>query len=350
MSETVINFTMPVFNRLTATQKALVALFRSDRTIPFSITVVDNGSEQALVDQLRKLHQDKIIDKLFLLPKNMGIACACNIGWEMTSAEFYCKIDNDTMPVRKDWISSLFRLWRNGKPLSTLGYAATKEQLLHNPGAMHTEEGILGVCTFNLAGTGIFIPKAVSDILGYWNEEYGLYGAEDGDYGLRMQCAGFPQYYYYGPDYIRYDLDTTGEAQYAARGVNKREEHALLSYDRRKKLGPIKLNQYLYHACIRNWKVKRRYYVKDIDDKCRVTIVEREEYKDTRIALWRCKRLIEKALIQGQGDLLDNNSFIEQLKLVMDCCGQSINAFESAAPSAKNMSAHEHHRPGVHPV
>ena len=334
MSEVVINFTMPVFNRLTATQRALVTLFTSDRTIPFSITVVDNGSEPDIVSTLRKLHANKIIDKLFILPKNMGIACACNIGWEMTPAEFYCKIDNDTAPVRKDWIPSLFRLWRNGKPLSTLGYAATKEQLLQNPGAMHTEEGILGICKFSLAGTGIFIPKAVSDILGYWNEEYGLYGAEDGDYGLRVQCAGFPQYYYYGPDYIRYDLDVTDEAQYAARGVNKKEEHALLSRDKRKKFGPFKINQYLYHACIRNWKVKRRYYVKDIDDKCRVAIAEREDYKDTRIALWRCKSLIEKTLLQGKGDLLDNDDFIEQLKGIMESCGQSINSFAPAAPGS----------------
>jgi GT2 family glycosyltransferase len=332
MSEVVINFTMPVFNRLTATQKALVALFKSDRSIPFSITVVDNGSEQHLVNILRKLHSDNIIDKLFLLPKNMGIACACNIGWEMTNAEFYCKIDNDTAPVRQDWIPSLFRLWSYGKPVSNLGYATTKEQLLQNPGAIHTKEGILGVCALNLAGTGIFIPKAVSDILGYWNEEYGLYGAEDGDYGLRMQCAGFPQYYYYGPDYIRYDLDARDEARYAARGVDKRAARVLLLHDKRKRLGPFKINQYLYHACIRNWKVKRRYYIKDIDDKCRVSIAEREEYKDTRIALWRCKNLIEKALIQGEGEVLDSVDFIEQLKGILESSGSSINSFAPAAP------------------
>ena len=327
MSEVMINITMPVFNRLTATQRALVSLFKSNRTIPFSITVVDNGSEQELVRQLRKFHEDKIIDKLFLLPKNMGIACACNIGWEMTPSEFYCKIDNDTMPVRSDWIPSLFRLWRHGKSLSNLGYAATIGQLLQNPGAMRTEEGILGICTSNLAGTGIFIPKAVSDILGYWNEEYGLYGAEDGDYGLRMQCAGFPQYYYFGPDYIRYDLDTSNEANYAAHGLNKKEEYTYLLRDKYKKFGPFKINQYLYHGCIRSWKVKRRYYIKDIDDKFNTIVEECEDYNLTRIALWRCKKLIEKAIVQGRGELLDSNDFMEQCKDIMKNCGQSINTF-----------------------
>ncbi|MDR2125085.1 MAG: glycosyltransferase [Desulfovibrio sp.] len=327
MRDVVINFTMPVFNRLTATQRALAALWKSDRSIPFSITVVDNGSEAELVDKLRKLHKDGIIDKLFLLPKNMGIACACNIGWEMTPAPFYCKIDNDTAPVRKDWIASLFRLWRHGKSLSTLGYAATKERLLREFGAMHTEDGILGICRENLAGTGIFIPKAVSDILGYWNEEYGLYGAEDGDYGLRMQCADFPQYYYYGPDYICYDLDRTDEAQYMARGVNKKKEHTLLFGTNRRPFGTFSINQYLYHMCIRSWNVKRRYYIKDIDSKCRVDIAECEDYAATRIALMRCGRLLEKSLAQKKGYVLDDRTFIEQLKKIMESCGQSLNSF-----------------------
>jgi len=318
---------MPVFNRLTATQKALVELFKSDRAIPFSITVVDNGSESQLVNKLKKFYEDKIIDKLFLLPKNMGIACACNIGWEMTPAEFYCKIDNDTAPVKKDWIPSLFRLWRHGESLSTLGYAATKEQLLQNPGTIHTDDGVLGICKTNLAGTGIFIPKAVSDILGYWNEEYGLYGAEDGDYGLRMMCADFSQYYYYGPDYIRYDLDGTNEAQYDKYGLNKKEEHFSLFRDRYNKYGPFVINHYLYNYCIRNWKVKKRYYIKDIDSQCRVDIAEYDDYKETRFALNQCKILIDKAL--GHEEDIFDGDFIVQLKKIMKTCGQDLDSFIS---------------------
>ena len=332
MSEVVINFTMPVFNRLTATQQALVALFKSDRTIPFSITVVDNGSEQELVKKLRDFHDDKVIDKLFLLPKNMGIACACNIGWDMTPAEFYCKIDNDTAPLRRDWISSLLKLWRHGESLSTLGYAGTKEELLQNPGAIYTDEGILGVCKSNLAGTGIFIPKSVSDILGHWNEEYGLYGGEDGDYGLRMVCAGFKQYYYYGPDYIRCDLDVINEAQYVTHGLDKNEERFSLFHDQHHKLGTFVTNHYLFNCCIRSWKVKRRYYIKDIDDKCRVDIAECEDYEATRIALSQCRTLMDDALERRQG--LSDVELIMQLKDIMKKCGQSLDSFLPVAPSS----------------
>jgi hypothetical protein len=104
--------------------------------------------------------------------------------------------------------------------------------------------------------------------------------------------------------------------------------------------GQFPLNQYLYDKCIRNWKVKRRYYVKDIDDKCRVAIAERKEHKDIRIALSRCKILIDKALMQGKDHVLHDDDFIAQLKGIMGSCGQSIDSFEQAAPNNSVKVAH----------
>ena len=54
-----INFTMPVFNRFSATQKALLGLYKTDKSIPYSITVVDNGSESALVKRLLEFYRNK---------------------------------------------------------------------------------------------------------------------------------------------------------------------------------------------------------------------------------------------------------------------------------------------------
>lgn len=131
-----VNFTMPVFNRFNVTQQALLGLYKTDKSITYSITVVDNGSESPLVKRLLEFYHAGIIDKLFLLPRNMGIACASNIGWEMTPADVYCKIDNDTTPTRKDWILRLFKMWEHGDVLSNLGYANSREQLLKTPGQL----------------------------------------------------------------------------------------------------------------------------------------------------------------------------------------------------------------------
>jgi GT2 family glycosyltransferase len=199
----VVNITIPVFNRLHTTQKTILALRKCSREIPFAITVVDNGSEPELVERLVTFRKDGIIDNLFLIPRNMGISCAANVGWQMVDAPFYMKLDNDTVMKKRDWLPKLFRMWQHGLPLSTLGGAYDLPMLLKNPGIIETPDGPLGICDSNLPGQAVIIPKAVSDILGMWNEDYGLYGAEDGDYGMRMRCAGFPQYTTWAPKFSR---------------------------------------------------------------------------------------------------------------------------------------------------
>lgn len=322
MRQPAVNITIPVFNRFVLTQKTLLALHKSRGGVPFSITVVDNGSDPPLVSRLRELHQAGIIDKLFLLPENMGISCACNIGWAMTDAPLYMKLDNDCLIQDPGWLEKLFRLWRHGAPLSTLGPAWTEEQLLANEGALHTPDGILGICRTNLQGSALFIPKAVSDILGFWSEDYGLYGAEDGDYGLRMTCADFPQYYYLAsgliqnmgwdekPDDIDYVLDRQGE-------------HRALFLDNKGGTGLFRLNSYLYHHCIRNWKVPLKYEVDDVDDNCKVRLKERKDYIPVQQALAHCKRLVDKANASDDPDALYREEFIEGLKDIMRECGQA---------------------------
>ena len=320
-----INFTMPVFNRFSATQKALLGLYKTDKSIPYSITVVDNGSESALVKRLLEFYHAGIIDKLFLLPRNMGIACASNIGWEMTPADVYCKIDNDTTPTRKDWTLRLFKMWENGDALSNLGYASSREQLLKNPGAIDTPYGVMGVCSVNLGGTGIFIPRNISNIIGFWNEEYGLYGAEDGDYGVRMQCLNFKQYYYLGEQYIRYDLDDVDEAKYTEHGLCKSAEFAK-AMEHGGFYGLFRINNFLFNLCVRSPRVPRKFYIKDIDKNHYVVLGENKEFKCVEMALNECMRLLKKFCQKVKANLYDED-LLYKLKVVLKSCGQDMDSF-----------------------
>ena len=99
----VCNVTIPVFNRPGATRETLLALRRTSQEVPFDITVVDNGSDPALVDTLLEFRERGVIDHLFLLPRNMGVACAANVGWELVPAPIYMKLDNDTAMRRTRW-------------------------------------------------------------------------------------------------------------------------------------------------------------------------------------------------------------------------------------------------------
>lgn len=322
MTAPVINVTMPVFNRYQLTQASLLALHKCSRKIPFTVTVVDNGSDPELVQKLIEFKNLGIINKLFLLDKNMGISCAANIGWEMTDAPFYMKLDNDIVITNKDFFPKLFALWSHGDPLSTLGGTTKDGDLTRSPETLYTKDGILGVCGRTLAGYAILIPKIVSDLLGFWSEDYGLYGAEDGDYGLRMHCAGFRQYYY-SPHGL---LDNCGNDPhtYSARNLDKRAETNAVLYSKEQGYGMFMINQSLYSLCIRTWKIVRKYKVLEVSSDYRVRLGENEKYAGYRALLERCAHSINERARKASlpnPDYIFTSEFIDELKAIMKSGG-----------------------------
>lgn len=281
----VCNVTIPVFNRPLATTETILALRRTSQEIPFDITVVDNGSDEPLALKLRELEHRKIIDHLYRLPRNMGVAAACNIGWELVDAGIYMKLDNDTAMRRTGWLNQLLRLWENGMPKSNLGGAFNLDMLRAAGGCRATQWGELGICTGNLPGQAILIPKCVSDEMGMWNEEYGLYGGEDADYGLRMLCAGLPQYYYLGPEYFENLPGNEDAAAYSDKGIDKRRLHRELAVNDNLFPGRLLVNKILYSSGKRPLRVQRRYRVDDVDDTGQVRLSERREYRELRRAM-----------------------------------------------------------------
>jgi hypothetical protein len=220
-----------------------------------------------------------------------------------------------------DWLEKLFRLWGHGDPVSTLG-STNPDLVIKNPGALYTEDGILGICTTNLGGCAMLVPQAVSDALGYWNEDYGLYGAEDGDYGLRMKCAGFPQYYYSAPDYFLDLGNTDTHTIYVPYGVDKRQERQHLFITREGCLGLFVVNNHLYNLRIRSWKPLRRYRVVDMDEKCRVRLAEREEYGAFKPVLDLCAQKITLRIRAFPHSNIFTPDFIAELRSLLAGVGQ----------------------------
>ncbi len=321
MNPPVLNITIPVFNRFHFTQKTILALRKTATSIPFTVTVVDNGSEPALRERLVELRNHGLIDNLFLLPCNMGISCACNIGWKSVDSPFYMKIDNDIEFIDPNWLDKLFQLWSHGHPLSTLGPALTPARLRQNPGTIESPDGILGICTENLPGGAIIIPKTVSDVLGYWSEDYGLYGAEDGDYGARMNCAGFFQYYYDDRDFFIHH-GSYGNTEYEGTGLDKSKEHRNLFRDEAGGAGLFVLNNYLYNMCIRNWNVPLRYRIKDMNG-YNVVLEENPEYAQIQTALQRSKKVLDRLQSAGKKHDMHSDAVVTFLKKIWESCGQA---------------------------
>ncbi len=320
MANPVVNITIPVFNRYHLTQKTLLALRKTAPGISFAVTVVDNGSEQALRDRLVELHKDGIIDNLFLLPRNMGISCACNIGWRAVDAPYYMKLDNDMAVITPHWLENLFRLWAHGDPMSIMGPVFDEAKLTGNPGTLRTQDGILGICTGNVPGGATIIPRSVSRIIGYWSEDYGLYGADDGDYGVRLDCAGITQHCYD----VRNCFEHCGcfdNSEYEDTELNKSREYARLFKDESDGMGMFLLNYYLFNMCIRNWKVPLRYRIKDMDG-YNVVLEEDPAYAPIQQALSRSKDLLDTLVAAGRNNDMYSDAVVNRLKRIWKGCGQ----------------------------
>ena len=317
MAETpVINITIPVFNRLEKTQLTLLALRKTSQRIPFSVTVVNNGSDAELSERLVQFKNDGLIDHLYVLKKNMGIACAANIGWQMQEAPYYMKLDNDVVFTDKNWSSKIFALWRHGDPLSNIGGADNYAVLSRYEEPLQTEDGPLGTCHTNLRGHAIIIPKTISDVLGKWSEDYGLYGAEDGDYGLRMNVAGFKQYYYNAEPLLS-DLGIGDDAEYSSRNVHKAEQHRELFLQKDGQLGLFRVNAILYQVCARDWKVPLRYKIEDIAKDHTVTLSQYPAYTAFRKNLDTVQDMMTRLFKRGKKDSLFTPEYIERFKEIL---------------------------------
>ena len=185
------------YNRIELTKKTLEGLFeRTD--YPFNLIFVDNNSTDGTADYLYKTCADAITENAFLKSftilrneKNLGIAVARNQALEASHDPWLSTMDNDVL-VPKGWLSSCVEILTRNPQYGMLGvnmenvtYPLVKVNDLEWQGK---PRGNLGTaCTvFN---------RSLHKMLGYFNTEYGLYGEEDADFGMRVRVLGLKMGY-----------------------------------------------------------------------------------------------------------------------------------------------------------
>ena len=325
MNKPMVNITIPVFNRFELTQLTIININKMNRDIPFSVTVIDNGSELDLQKQLIQFKEDGLIDNLYILEKNYGISCACNIGFKSIDAPFYIKWDNDVVVKDQYFLKKLFSMYQQVESTSILGPALASKWINESKEIISTPYGKLAACHTSVPGTCLLIPKCVSDVLGYFCEDYNLYGGEDGDYGMRVNLAGFHQYYY---EY-EHLFDHRGKwdsSEYVKYNFSKEKEHKELFELEDGTVGLVSLNFWLYDNLIRSWNVPLRFEIEKQDGYF-VTIRERPEYEIIRQALIRSQKIFNHHLLLITDPKKFANNFIpvtavEKLKKIWAKCGQ----------------------------
>ncbi len=186
-----VNICMVTFNRLEFTKPAIASILEFT-CYPPVITVVDNGSTDGTVEYLQALKYEGIITNLVLLKENVGVAKASNLAWSQEpEAEYYMKYDNDIVLQKPQWLERMIEVMDAIPELAMLAY--NFEPISYSVQTINGQQ--VRLKKGNLGGACVLIPKRTQDQLGFWCEEYGLYGEEDADYGLRLKVAGLNQAY-----------------------------------------------------------------------------------------------------------------------------------------------------------
>ena len=183
-----VNVCVVTFNRRDFTKQAIESILKNTR-YPHVITVVDNNSQDGTKEYLTEIKREGIIKNLILLDENIGVAKASNLAWqEEPGAAYYLKYDNDIVIQKPDWLMNMVKVVDRIPELGAIGYNFEPSSY---PGQEINGHKIRIKRDANIGGACYLIPKRVEEKLGYWCEDYGLYGEEDGDYSLRLRLAGY---------------------------------------------------------------------------------------------------------------------------------------------------------------
>ncbi len=191
---------MVTYNRLELTKKTLDSLFSQDPGCDYNLVIVDNGSTDGTVDFLdamgKAIEPDGRLKNLVVikLPENRGIAVGRNIALKRADelgTKWYCTIDNDVV-MPSGWLQECIDILATNK-----GFGIVGVNMEDSPYPMVTRGGH----TFqekpqgNLGTACMVFRKQVHQMIGFFTTEYGMYGEEDADFGMRTRVAGFKMGY-----------------------------------------------------------------------------------------------------------------------------------------------------------
>lgn len=249
-----VNITMPVWNRMDETICSILSVKKYTKT-PYFLTVVDNGSKNELKKELLNMYDNGIIDNLYFLNSNYGVSCACNTGWKLNEASFYMKLDNDMEIISETWMNDIFIMWGKSRYNTLFGPVWHCEE--ENCKTV-SDYGIYWTIPVSLSGAAFLASAKIIKQIGYFSEDYGVYGEEDADYCLRCHYAGIRKYTFESEHMIIHRGND--DKEYISRNINKRNMHRKNVGDGNKK-GLFALNIYLYQHALRPLDVPLKYEI-----------------------------------------------------------------------------------------
>lgn len=271
-----VNITVVTHNRLELTRRTLESVVRHTQA-PYALCVVDNASSDGTREYLRGLQAEGAIHSLTLFDKNMGVACACNTGWAAADAEHFLKLDNDIEVLHHGWLENLAQFLKPGSRVGAVAYKVIpdgKEPTLRiGPTGVYEVEFCGGAC--------LLVTRALRAELGNFCEDYGVYGEEDADLGVRVGLTGRLNISVDGCGHVRHNAD----AAYDARMQPVKSRLA-----RKRNIEQFQQNIHAYDTGLRPLHVGRRFLPVRRGDSH--SCVLSESYKQESLAWNRFKKVV----------------------------------------------------------
>lgn len=184
---------MVTYNRLELTKQTLDCLF-ANTDYPFNLIVVDNASSDGTADFIYSYCGDKIGTsehfkgfKVQRNEQNLGIAVGRNQALQMAEDEWLATIDNDVW-LPKSWLTECISILSQNSKYGMIGVnMESKSYPLIKVGNLEWQNKHQG----NLGTACAVFNRSLHKLVGYFNTEYGLYGEEDADFGMRVRVVGF---------------------------------------------------------------------------------------------------------------------------------------------------------------
>lgn len=182
---------MVTYNRLDLTKQTLNSLWETTKE-PFQLVVVDNGSSDGTIEYLQNMQKTAPM-KMHIVPlqENQGIAVGRNIALREANklgTKWFCTIDND-VKMPDGWLGECVDILTSNKGYGAIGVnmEITNIYPLVTKGGFKFQDKPQG----NLGTACMVFRKQLHQMIGYFTTEYGMYGEEDADFGMRARVAGF---------------------------------------------------------------------------------------------------------------------------------------------------------------
>ena len=178
-----VDIIIPIFENLKFTEACLRTLYKYTDPETFRLIAVDNGSRDGTTDFLKRFKDVHSNMELVINTENLGWCKGLNIGFRYLHPESdYVLWCNNDILFEPEWLPKMIQHFRAnvGAVGPTTNYAAGRQCIIYNHG--HTEEDapyLIGFC--------LMFRREVIDLVGDIDERFGLGGAEEFDYIIRMK-------------------------------------------------------------------------------------------------------------------------------------------------------------------